>query len=281
MHFRYASGFFLFFLVALAVTLSGDMTVSGQADSAKIVVARVNGIPIMKSRLDALVSGYKVKARKKEVTDETKRELLRNLIRRELILSQKAAKTLRDDTEIREKVKEFEDNLIVSRFLEKHVGSKVTVTEEELREYYGKNIQEFSIPPKVKARHILLRSREEAEEVMSKLKNGADFVEMAKKYSIDLPRALEGGSMGTIEKGKALPVLDDTLFILGEGEISDIVKTRFGYHILTVNEMIPVQFKPFEKVREEVKRRILRKKEAKAFEEMAAKLEKNAHIQFF
>ena len=71
------------------------------------------------------------------------------------------------------------------------------------------------------------------------------------------------------------------LFVLKVGEISDIVETRYGFHILTVDEIITTQYRPFEEVKESIRKGLLQQKEAKAFDEMAANLEKNAKIKIF
>ena len=224
---------------------------------------------------------YKTKTGKKEVTREVKLTLLQNAIRHDLILLQDAVKELRNDERIARKVKGFENNLIIARFLEDQVGSHLTVSEEEIKKYYKDNLNKFSSPPMVQARHVLLRTHEQARKVLQRLRNGEDFAQLAKDCSIDLPMALEGGSMGIIQKGKSFPELEKALFILNVGEVSDIVKTKFGYHILTVDKIIPVNFKPLEEVRDQIKTTILRQKEAKAFDEMAAKLEKDADIKIF
>jgi peptidyl-prolyl cis-trans isomerase C len=245
------------------------------------VVATVNGVQITESQLNPLIEEFRQRSQKTVLKPDDKNQILKGMIRRTLILQQKEASDLRKEKKIVERVKDFENGLVVATFLERHVGQKLTVTEEEIKEYYEKNLQRFSSPPKVKARHILLRDRKEAEKVLAKLKKGEDFSQLAKEYSIDLPMAKEGGAMGTIEKGKGLPELEKVLFVLKVGEISDIVETRYGFHILTVDEIITTQYRPFEEVKESIRKGLLQQKEAKAFDEMAANLEKNAKIKIF
>ena len=275
-------GRFLLFLVSVFIIILCGLGHLCFAESGDTIVATINDIPITKSRIDALISVYKSKTGKKEVTREVKLTLLQNAIRHDLILLQNAVKELRNDERIARKVKGYENNLIITRFLEDQVGSHLTVSEEEIKKYYKDNLNEFSSPPMVQARHVLLRTNEQARKVLQRLRNGEDFAQLAKDCSIDLPMALEGGSMGIIQKGKSFPELEKALFVLNEGEVSDnIVKTKFGYHILTVDKIIPVNFKPVEEVRDQIKKIILRQKEAKAFDEMAAKLEKDADIKIF
>jgi peptidyl-prolyl cis-trans isomerase C len=251
------------------------------AESNDFVIATVNEVPIMKSELDLSISKFKKKARKNIVSQDEKKQLVKNLIRRRLILQQESVQMLKHEESIIEKVKKHEEDLIVARFLQNEVGSHLKANKDELKNYYQENRHEFSIPRKVKARHILLRTQEEAEKVMLRLKKGEDFGQLAKDFSIDLPNALEGGIMGTIEKGKILPELETELFTLNRGEVSGIVKTIYGYHILTVDEIIPTNFRTFEEVKDGIKRLIISQKEAKSFDAMAATLEKNADIKIF
>jgi peptidyl-prolyl cis-trans isomerase C len=274
-------GRFLLFLVSVFIIILFGLGHLCFAESGDTIVATINDIPITQSRIDALISVYKTKTGKKEVTREVKLTLLQNAIRHDLILLQDAVKELRNDDKIARKVKGYENNLIIARFLEDQVGSHLTVSEVEIKKYYKDNLNKFSSPPMVQARHVLLRTHEQARKVLQRLRNGEDFAQLAKDCSIDLPMALEGGSMGIIQKGKSFPELEKALFILNVGEVSDIVKTKFGYHILTVDKIIPVNFKPLEEVRDQIKTTILRQKEAKAFDEMAAKLEKDADIKIF
>lgn len=246
-----------------------------------VPVAVVNGVSITKGQLTPVLEEYRSKAGKRSLEPQEKMEVVKSVVRRHLILQQKEAAELRKSERIRKQLKEMEDQLVLAAYLEQHVGQYLTVSDGELQEYYKANLSSFSTPPKVKAKHILLRSEAEAKGVLEKLRKGAEFSAMAKQYSIDLPMALEGGSMGTIEKGKTLPELQQVLFSLKEGEVSDVVKTRFGYHILSVEEIIPISPKSFDEVKGEIKTTLIRQKEAKAFEKMVAEIEKRAEIKIF
>jgi peptidyl-prolyl cis-trans isomerase C len=272
----------LIILCSVGITFSIlGSAVLGEEKQSDPVLAMVNGVPITRSQLKPLVDEYLEKSKKLAISKEDRLQILKGLITRQLILQQKECDAIRKDEGIVKQVKEFEDKLVVGAFLTKYVGKHLTVTDAEIREYYQQNLSKFASPPKVKARHILLRSRKEAELVKEKLRNGGDFAKLAKEYSIDLPMALEGGSMGVIEKGRTLPELEKVLFTLNVGEISDIVETRFGFHILTVDEIITAKYRPLDEVGEIVKNAITLQKEEKAFNEMYATLQKNAKIEVF
>jgi parvulin-like peptidyl-prolyl isomerase len=222
---------------------------------------------------------YLTKTGKKTVTRETRRNLLKNLIRHQLILQQALVQALRKDEEIVEKVRQYEDSLVTAKFLQKQLSDQLKQSELELLQFYKENIDDFKTPEQIEARHILLRSSEEAEDILSKLKNGEDFAQLAEQYSIDLPNALKGGEMGRLKRGDILPELEKVLFDLREGQVSGVIPSKFGYHILTVDKIIPAKARPFAEVRDEIRKAVFRQKRDKAFEQMITKLEANADIE--
>lgn len=253
------------------------------ASSDDIVVATVNNEPISKSTLDLLVKQYKGNTNKDNVTIDEKKQIIKSLMTRYLILQQSSVQALKNDEDIIAKVMVYENNLIVNRFVKDQVDKKVTVTDGELRKYYNLNTHEFRTNPKVQARAILLKTKEEAEKILYRLRKGEDFGKLAQDFSIDPFTASDGGSMAILEKGKGkvFTQIEEVLFDLKPGEISDVVETAFGFNILSVDEVFPSELKPFEEVREQIKRSILQQKKAQAFEEMSNRLQRDAEIKIF
>ena len=269
----------------LLLTLLGLATWNGPAparsdEPAGNVLAVVNGVPVTQDRLTAVVAAYEQK-RKRAVNADEKRQLLDNLITRRLILQKDSVQAMRDNPQVAARIQELEEELLVELYLKERIASKVTVSDAEIEAYYEQHRHEFSSPPKVVARHILLRNREEAEKVLALLGQDEDFSELAKQWSIDLPMALKGGTMGTIEKGKTLPELEEALFQLQPGEVSEIVETRFGYHILTIDEHIARSFIPLKEVKQSIAKRLFLKKEAEAYQDMFSELRANADIVIY
>ncbi|KAF0189811.1 MAG: PpiC-type peptidyl-prolyl cis-trans [Desulfobulbaceae bacterium] len=271
----------LLMTVLVSISATGLLENSHATVASTQPVAIVNGVEIFPIQLEPMIEEFKSKAKKQEVSAEEKEMLLMNIIRRKLILQQKDVNDLRKDQQISKRVKEFEDELVVKTYLQNKIGINLQVSDEEIAKYYEKNSHEFRSPAKVVARHILLPSQQQAVEVLTKLQKGLDFAEMAKQYSIDLPMAKEGGAMGTIEKGKTLPELDAALFILKEGGISEIVQTPYGFHILTVDKIIPAEISSLEEVKQKIRVIILQQKEALAFTDMVNTLQKGASITIF
>ncbi|PID57856.1 hypothetical protein CSB45_06455 [candidate division KSB3 bacterium] len=143
----------------------------------------------------------------------------------------------------------------------------ITPTEEEIRAYYDANEAEFNKGKEVEARHILLRTpsdadedtlarvKAKAEELLTQLHEGADFAELAKEYSEDPGSASEGGDLGFFTKGRMVPEFEEAAFALAENEISEPVKTQFGYHIIQVRK-IREEADPYAKARDEITERL-------------------------
>ncbi len=143
---------------------------------------------------------------------------------------------------------------------EKIVASKVTVTEQEIRDYFSRNRTRFAKLEEVRASHILVRTEEEAKVILSQLKAGADFVELARMESIDPGTKDKAGDLGFFSLGKMIPDFEKAAFALEVGEISEIVKTPYGYHIIKVEEKKPAQEPNLELAREEIKKTLTEQK---------------------
>jgi peptidyl-prolyl cis-trans isomerase D len=139
----------------------------------------------------------------------------------------------------------------------------VNPTDAELLQIYNQNKEPFRTQDRVKARHILLtttgKSKDEevaikakAENLLKQLKGGADFAKLATENSQDPGSASKGGDLGWLTHGQTVPEFDKAAFSLKPGEISDLIKTQYGYHILQVQEKESARLKPFEEVKGEI-----------------------------
>jgi len=272
------NGIFLTTLLLMLICPVGSAIKAVHSDA---VIARVNDKEITQSDLDRLIDQYQQRAQLNVVNKEVKLELHRGLIRRQLLLQQPELASIRKERSIVTAVKAYENRLVINHYLMAHVGAHLRVSEEEIKTYYDTHRRDFASPPRVRASHIMLRTESEARTIRERLEKGEDFKELAKQHSIDLPDALRGGTIGTIEKGKQPPQVEKVLFTLNVGEYSDVIQTPFGYHIFTVDEIMEYEIKPFHEVKGTIRKTILKQKEGDAFNQMAAKLEKDAEIEIF
>jgi peptidyl-prolyl cis-trans isomerase D len=136
--------------------------------------------------------------------------------------------------------------------------SRVTVTPQDVERHYNNNIEQFSTPEQVKASHVLIKTgegkdeaaaRKIAEEVLAKAKAGSDFAALAKQYSEDESNKDTGGDLGFFGRGAMVPEFDQAVFALEPGQISDIVKTQFGFHVIKLTEKKPGETRSLDEVR--------------------------------
>ena len=146
------------------------------------------------------------------------------------------------------------------RFLlvdESEIFDSLTVTDDEVRQYYDTNISQYQTPGQVRANHILLRVDDEdteeevverAADLATQARGGADFAELAREHSDDEGTVENGGDLGLFGRGRMVPEFEAAAFEMNEGDISDPVKSAFGYHVIQVTEKQEEITQPFETV---------------------------------
>ena len=138
--------------------------------------------------------------------------------------------------------------------------AKETVSGQQIERHYNENIQQYSTPEQVRASHILLKTdgkddaavKKQAGEILAKAKGGADFAELAKKYSQDESNAAKGGDLDYFGRGQMVPEFDAAAFSMQPGQISDLVKTQYGYHIIKMVDKKAATQRPLSEVRAQI-----------------------------
>jgi len=129
---------------------------------------------------------------------------------------------------------------------------RLVATEEEITEYFEENKEYFAQKEEVEASHILVDDEETAKEIKKKLAEGADFAELAAEYSKDTSNAQNGGQLGYFGRGKMVEEFEKAAFSMEVGEISDPVKTKYGYHIIKVTGKKEAKEATLEEARSEI-----------------------------
>jgi peptidyl-prolyl cis-trans isomerase C len=209
---------------------------------------------------------------------KAKREFLEKLIDREILLLEARKAGVYEREDVRRKIEECEKGVILDAFLSQILREKDEVTEEEAKRYYDEHKEEFFMNESIRVRHIVVRTLEEAKEIKKRLEQGEDFVELAKRYSIS-PSGKWGGDLGYIQRGQVGKEFEKAAFSLKRpGEISDIVKTTFGYHIIRLEDRKPPRQLSFEEVRDKIIQKLKEQKKQKALEDYLKKVKKQYKI---
>jgi peptidyl-prolyl cis-trans isomerase C len=152
----------------------------------------------------------------------------------------------------------------VAKMLEAEVNTKVTVQPAEVDTFYQQNPDKFQQPERVRASHILIRTEENADakakeaakakaaDLLKQVKAGKDFAELAKQHSQDPGSATKGGDLGFFQQGQMVGAFERTAFALKPGEVSDIVETPFGFHIIKMAEKQTARTVPIDEVKPQI-----------------------------
>ena len=138
----------------------------------------------------------------------------------------------------------------------------VDITEEEIQKYYEDNSEMFKSEETASAKHILVDTLEQMQEIKTEITNGMSFEEAAQKYS-KCPSAAQGGSLGSFTRGRMVPEFEKAAFELEVGEISEPVKTQFGYHLIQLDEKSLEEAKSLEESKHMIVKNILNKNKMK------------------
>ena len=171
------------------------------------------------------------------------------------------------------------ENLLIQKFIEEKVLADLEVSDEEAKEFYNNNTQRYKQGERVEASHILVESKDKADELYNQLQNGASFADLAKNNSIDNRSAENGGKLGFIEKGQFIEKFEEVAFNLEVGTISEPVETEYGYHIIKVSDKKEASTKSFEEVKSQIKDQLFNQKRQQAVNDYIQNLRDEAKIE--
>lgn len=252
---------------------------------------------------------------------ELEKEVLEQLINRELLYQESQRKGIRiREAEVDEELKalkkgfpsdaefknaleeanlsevevksQIERGLAIDEFITGHFVVKVTISDDEVRAYYESHPGSFEQPEQVRASHILIRidpqedrskrssARKKIEEIRQKLRKGEDFAAIAREFS-QCPSSAKGGDLGYFRRGQMTKPFEDAAFALRPGEVSDLVETKFGYHLIKVFEKKPETAMAFEDIKEGLGRYLTQEKIQKEVSLYVQKLKKNAKVEVY
>jgi peptidyl-prolyl cis-trans isomerase C len=236
------------------------------------VVARVNGMDITEG--DLSVAAEDPALQMPNVPDEQKRELLIGYLI-DLKLGSKAAEAAKvgSDPEFVRKLAYNRDKTLLDAYLEQE--AKKAVTTEAARKLYDETVKNLPAEQEVHARHILVDTEEEAKKAAARVKGGEDFAKVAGEMSKDPGSKTDGGDLGFFTKDRMVEPFAEAAFKLEPGQISDPVKSQFGWHVIKVEEKRTKPAPSFEETKDQVEAYLGRK----AQQDLIMSLRKDAKVE--
>jgi len=190
-------------------------------------------------------------------------------------------------------IKDLNERLTIEKYIEKDLLAKATISDDELKAAFNANPSLYVEPETVSARHILIlvkssASKGEQQKALDRINEirkrvtapGADFAKIASETSDDTASKVDGGNLGAFQRGMMVPEFEKAAFALKVGEISEPVKTQYGYHIIKVEQHQQSRTPTFETVKEKVRYQVMAKTHDKVIADKLSQLRSGAQIEY-
>jgi peptidyl-prolyl cis-trans isomerase C len=238
------------------------------------VVAKVNGVEIHESDLAMAEEDVGQNPQLQAMPAEARRDYMVSYLA-DVILAAKAAegKKVADQKEFKSRLAFIRNKLLMETLLQQE--GKTALTPDAMKKVYDEAVKQMGNEQEVRARHILVPTEDEAKTVLAEVKKGTDFAELARQKSKDPGAAAEGGDLGYFGKDQMVPEFAEVAFKLDKGQVSDPVKTQFGWHIIKVEDKRTKPVPEFDKVKDQIETYVTRKAQA----DYIHKLQETAKIE--
>jgi len=237
------------------------------------VVAKVNGIEIRQSDL-ALAEEDLGQNLPPQAQGDAKRDYLIGYLTDVILVAKAAeAKKISDQADFKSRSAYLRNKLLMEMQLQ--AEAKAAVTDQALKAVYEDAIKQMANDFEVRARHILVPTENEAKAILVELNKGTDFAELARQKSKDPAAAAQGGDLGYFTKDQMVPEFAEIAFKLEKGQLSEPIKTQFGWHIIKVEDKRKKPAPDFAQVKDQVQTYVMRKAQA----DFITKLRQGAKIE--
>ena len=261
-------------------TILSTVLLVASANAAE-VLATVNDTPIKKEDVNLVLQQQGITFDK--LNKEQQKKLIDKLIERELLVNIAKKAGIEKDEAYTKALENYKKDLAIKVWMDK-IYKRTLISDSEANKYYQDSKDTFKTPEKIHARHILVKTEKEAQDIINKLKNlkGDElknkFIELAKSKSTG-PSGKNGGDLGFFGKGQMVKPFQDMAFALKKGEITlKPVKTQFGYHIIYLEEKKPAGIAPFEEVKEQIIAKMRQEQFTKAVQDAIKKQKESSKI---
>jgi peptidyl-prolyl cis-trans isomerase C len=264
--------------ISLALVLAFLMPLSGcgkQSEDNR-VVASIGKINITVADFIERVKNLPLKYQ--EFVKKRKQEFLEELVNDNLLYQEAIRKGLNNDREVQRVIEEAKKKILIAKLLKDQVDDSIKITDEDVKQYYDEHHEKYMTPEIMRVSHILVPTKEEAEKILAEINQGSGFEDVARAKSVD-PTAQRGGDVGYFPKGQLMPEFEAGCDNLKVGDISGVVKTKLGYHIIKLTDRRKPELRPIEQVKENIKAELRTVKRQSIFNELIEKLRKETPVK--
>ena len=245
-------------------------------------LVRVNDVSISLDEFHQISEGQSLEGKMRLLNEKGLRDFLENyVVTRELLYQEAKKKGFDKNQEIRLKLENFRKMTLIDALMDELLKGKTEVSESEIEQYYKENPDRFTEPSEIKIRHIFVTSDAALKEVMTRLSRKEEFTKLAEMYNVDKSRE-DGGNLGWIKRGQLAPSFaqfEEAAFSLkNKGEISEVVQTGLGYHLIQLDEKRGNAVRPYDKVKERIRFFLQTKKRQDAYLQYVKELKSKAKI---
>ena len=278
-------------IIGVIVGLCVSLSYGAEEDP---VFGKTGNYVIRKSDLDRILRFYPPDQQKMlQENPNQKIGLVQRLLQVRMVSDLAKKDGLDKKPEIREQLQFLSDSFLEQEYMIRAVGKEATVTDEEVKRFYDANERGFLAPEQVRARHILIRvpsdasgeekkkAREKIEGVWGRIKKGEDFARLAAELSEDTNSQMNGGDLGYFTKGQMAKPFEEAAFSLKPGQVSGVVETEFGYHLIKVEDHQEARMVTFDAVKEQIRGRLRGEANRLKAEELIRKIARDAGMEIY
>ncbi|PID79689.1 MAG: peptidylprolyl isomerase [Clostridiales bacterium] len=240
------------------------------------IIAVVDGREITEQHMAHLINTIGPERMAQFQGEQGKAQLVQELINQELFYSHALAKGYQDESDYLNEVEIVRANLLKSYAIRKFLA-EVKFDQAAVEKYYEDNKAQFVEPAKVKASHILVPDEAKMAEVKAALDGGEAFEAVAKAHST-CPSKERGGDLGFFGKGQMVPEFEQVAFAMNVGDVSEPVKTQFGYHVIKLDDKKPEREMLLDEVRAQIEQHLLHQAQNQAYFDKIAELKETYKV---
>ena len=245
---------------------------------------------ILEGMIDRKLQMVAAKRTGMEVTDRELADAIADIMKRNNMDSRQFEAALaREGLTLEQYRVDFREQMTMSRLFNKFIRTGLSVDEKDIREHYDRNLQQFSLPEEIRVRLLavavpekassaqIAEARQKAEALMTRIKQGEDFIRLVREHS-DSPTAAQDGDLGFMQRGHAIPEIEQAAKDLQPGNYAGPLQAADGFYLIRVEE-VRTPVRPFEKVKDEIQKMLYEQKMENAYRTFLQALRSEAHIE--